>query len=1510
MEQQSRWQKILIFTVIVLTCYNILPTVFFYSNPLQKPVDHKEAEKICSTISNRVNALQEDSIQWMKNLCTSLQITPTTIEVEETHPYWIRVSFATASETKKFFINLPKASALIPFAPANLFSVAPEYKEGETTVLIQRTIPVRFESKELPRFFSFCEKFSGNRPSDTYIKLVSNRMSSLVRSICQNNVTTENLLVSLQNGSIEEEPIFSLIHQMLRLEKIFTENPKILTRCLMHLLQQESVSKSSNKEVLLQTLYSLQDQYKLKKIDIEKSLTENSVTDKNTDALSLIEKKINSIQSALSLLKKHESTLFVISPKISNPQVKELLIPLQTATKDTLSQINVAPYHPLISSLSMDWENESIGITLYSDIETLYNMEKNLVRKEQLHQLIYDEIARITVETNENISSNQNKFYINLNKLTNSKGIITFNIRETAKSYAALTKKVIEQYWNPKHPKLHSSVFPIWDLDAYSSLTSAENRLGLLIYTPALSDESLFEKNVTSHLKNHSFYILARGIDHIIQKVQSEESQQSVTLLFNDLKNLQKLLSHHGYHSCSIPSGLQYIGLLFEKENYYNPLLMATREEFYPIGNSQYAILECTNLQQRLLKQNQIETEMHENLLRMQDDYNISTVLPTQSRRYNVPKPIKSTLLNNFILSWKKYFRGDERKILHWGLDLSGGKTVQIALRDSNGQIVTKASDIEQSIHELHTRVNKLGMSDIAIRQEGSLITLDFPSAQGISASDLIQASTMRFHVVNEKFSTHNPDLAIYVDNFLQEIWNEALITGKKDPVSLNKIAYKHLYGIEGESFSNPLSESAKILYQNGLRIADPSQLSSSFYNDKLSSIASFRESSSSKEQRNGHPLLIIFKNYSLEGKNIKNVVTSYDPTKGHFLSFEVKDIQKNGLENPIYPRKHLNIWTNAFAQDKILGTEFEKYSQSRGWRMAVLLNDQIISAPNLESTLSDRISITGNFSQREIHKLESDLKAGSLSFTPQILSEKNISPELGLKERNQGLLAAALALVLVMGVMIIYYRFAGFIAAIAVLFNLLIMWAILQNLQATLTLSGIAGIILTVGMAVDANVLVFERVKEEFSICKRIIPALQAGYSKAYSAILDSNLTTIIAAIILLQFDSGPIKGFAITLIIGIISSMFTALFMTKYFFSIWVEKRKNVALQMANWIPKTTIPFLRFTKKYLLGSFIILVLGIASFILNRHGIFGMDFTGGFACTIELQADMPDGYRQAVENAFIKGGLPLQNIQIRELTPQNHLRIFFAKNLENHSVFSNLPIPDKKTITYPYESNPKLDWIVRTLESSGLHVLPKSKQVLDTTWVNVTGQMSSTMKNHALIGLSLALVCIMLYISMRFEWVYALAATCGLAYDLIFTLSAISILHFLQVPLQIDLHTIAALMTIIGYSLNDTIIIFDRIREDIKNRGRLSFKEIITGALNSTLSRTLMTSITTLVVLIALVIFGGATIFSFALVMTIGVIIGTFSSLFIAVPCLAFLQVYTSQDAFFLSGKQQIEKP
>src|SRR4029079_13985880 len=205
------------------------------------------------------------------------------------------------------------------------------------------------------------------------------------------------------------------------------------------------------------------------------------------------------------------------------------------------------------------------------------------------------------------------------------------------------------------------------------------------------------------------------------------------------------------------------------------------------------------------------------------------------------------------------------------------------------------------------------------------------------------------------------------------------------------------------------------------------------------------------------------------------------------------------------------------------------------------------------------------------------DLKAGSLSFTPQILSEENVSPELGREERMQGIIAALVAIILVVAAMVGYYHFAGVVASCAVLFNILIMWGVLQNLGAALTLPGIAGMVLTIGMAVDANGLVFERIREEFALTGRIASAIQAGYRKAFSAIIDSNITTAIVALILIQFDSGPVKGFAVALLVGLISSMFTALFMTRYYFAGWAQNPKNRSLRMSQFFGMTHFDFLK---------------------------------------------------------------------------------------------------------------------------------------------------------------------------------------------------------------------------------------------------------------------------------------------------------------------------------------------
>ncbi len=376
---------------------------------------------------------------------------------------------------------------------------------------------------------------------------------------------------------------------------------------------------------------------------------------------------------------------------------------------------------------------------------------------------------------------------------------------------------------------------------------------------------------------------------------------------------------------------------------------------------------------------------------------------------------------------------------------------------------------------------------------------------------------------------------------------------------------------------------------------------------------------------------------------------------------------------------------------------------------------------------------------------------------------------------------------------------------------------------------------------------------REEFKISGRIASALQAGYRKAFSAIIDSNITTIMAALILIQFDSGPIKGFAVTLIIGIISSMFTALFVTRYFFAGWVRNAEHKQLKMAQFLKETHFDFLSQSKKAVIISVLIMAIGIVFFIQERKTIFGMDFTGGYSLTVDLeeQTGHPD-YRLEVINSFLDHGASRRDFEVRELSRPNQLRIQFGTSMdEKGHPFYQMPDinPAEGVYSFDYQRDPRLNWVVETLQSSDLKIQFSELDNLQKNWTIMSGQFSDAMRNNAILALGAALLAILFYITFRFEFKYAVGAVAGLVHDVVITLGILAIFHFWGFAVQIDLQVIGAIMTIIGYSLNDTIIVFDRIREDIKVLRRMKFKEIINHALNVTLSRTIMTSGTTLLV-------------------------------------------------------------
>ncbi|MDP1607802.1 MAG: protein translocase subunit SecD [Chlamydiales bacterium] len=1323
MDTRKKWHLFLILSVIILTLYNIFPTIFYYSKSLQAPISEQQGNKIATDIAHRVNVLKEDSVLWVRSFCQLLQIKPVSIVFDEKAPQLGSVSFSREEDALRFRQSLPRAGSLIVFTPAQIELIDQTGQEHSKTVPFKRKVPLDLQAE----MFSFAD---------------------------------------------ENSPLY--------------------------------------KDSLLD--------------------------------------RASSVGSALT--------------GIAAQDVKKILS--SPAGAYTMGNLN-----PCFSSLSIDWPAKRICLFLHQNIKP---------------QQLITEIAKVSQATGESIDHEGDLYTIAFHQKPDTKGILLLNVQKATKHLIDQTIVYLKQFWHPTHPDLAPEHLSIVDFATYNTLTPEQKTLCLVLYAPTLVEAA------PAAFHQGSIYCFAKGLERVGHGYEKFPDSDLAKQFQSDLRELFSLLSQQGFSGHPAPKERLIdelsFDVMFEQKNSFASLLAATRENFIVRNSLKTPFLELSTQEERIITENKIDTAIHEDLLKWKDEYNAAQVHLDPRMRYDTPKPTKNIFWSNFTLHLRKLLRGNEKKVIRWGLDLSGGKTVQVELKNANNQPVTEDADIKKGINELYDRINKKGVAEVAIRQVGHHIVLDFPGSQALSGTDLVRASTMFFHIVNEKFSHPTSPFAKSTHQFLQEVWNEAKATGKTEEREIQEIARKHLYG-DDLTHPAPRSEAARVLLEQGLELASPEDtITTNLIDQKISKIAIHRDKDVNEMQ--GHPLLIVLNNYALEGSYLENIHASYDPSKGNYLSFEVKKNMRSAGGTSKHPAKELQEWTSIFSKPKVSGTELETYSRGQGWRMAIILNGSVISCPTLNEPLQDSAMISGTFSQREVSQLATDLQGGSLTFTPHILSEKNVSPELGKADRTKGIIATLIALFLVIASMVIYYRFAGFIASAAVLLNLLIMWAVLQQLGASLSLAGIAGLILTVGMAVDANVLVFERIKEEFGITKNIQSAISAGYKKAFSAIVDSNVTTIIAALILLNFDAGPIKAFAITLIIGIGSSMFTALFMTRFYFSYWVENPKNTSLSMANWIKGSHFNFLRWKKPAFITAFLIIGLGGYLAFQERASLLGMDFTGGFTVHLEMEQDAQKSYAARVENALLAQGLNRQDIQVRELTPDHQLRILLSANLEEKgNVFANMPLEKQHlaSIQYPYEKNPRIEWVVQSLEASGLKLSSSSLAKLHTQWTTMSGQMSDSMRNQAIIGLALAFAAIYLYIMFRFEYKFAIAALFCLLHDVFVTVGFMAILHLLKVPVQIDLHTVAALMTIIGYSLNDTIIIFDRIREDMHLRPQKDLSALINQALNATLSRTSITSGTTLLVLIALVCLGGASIFSFALVMLIGVVFGTLSSWFIASP-------------------------
>ncbi|MDO8360831.1 MAG: protein translocase subunit SecD, partial [Devosia sp.] len=537
------------------------------------------------------------------------------------------------------------------------------------------------------------------------------------------------------------------------------------------------------------------------------------------------------------------------------------------------------------------------------------------------------------------------------------------------------------------------------------------------------------------------------------------------------------------------------------------------------------------------------------------------------------------------------------------------------------------------------------------------------------------------------------------------------------------------------------------------------------------------------------------------------------------------------------------------------------------GKRFAILLDNQVITAPTIQQAITGGSGqITGNFTPATANDLAVLLRAGALPATLDVAEERSVGPSLGADSIRSGVTAGIVAAILVVSFMVVAYGLFGLFADISLVLNIILIVGSLSLLGSTLTLPGIAGMVLTLGMAVDANVLIYERIREELNSGKSILAAIDAGFKRAWGTIIDSHLTQLIAAIVLYFLGSGPVQGFAVTLGLGIITSLFTAYTVTLYFVGLWfrVRRPKKIKIQVFRFIPDgTKIHFMQLSRYVIIISIILTVVSIGSAFIKGFNL-GIDFKGGSA--IELQytgdADAADpGHIREVLEALALGDVQVQSFG----TPKDVLvRIEQQPGGDAAQQVAVTKVRDA-LLTEHYE--------IRRTETVG-------------------PQVSGELARNGVIAVLVALAAILVYVWFRFEWQFALAAITTTSHDVIMTIGLFSV-----TGIEFNLTSIAAVLTLVGLSLNETVVISDRIRENLRKYKKMALPDLINLSINQTIVRTSLTAFTIFCALVPLVLFGGEVIRGFTIAMTFGVFVGTYSSIIVGGPILIYFGLKARSD-------------
>ncbi|MEO2062476.1 MAG: protein translocase subunit SecDF [Christiangramia sp.] len=576
--------------------------------------------------------------------------------------------------------------------------------------------------------------------------------------------------------------------------------------------------------------------------------------------------------------------------------------------------------------------------------------------------------------------------------------------------------------------------------------------------------------------------------------------------------------------------------------------------------------------------------------------------------------------------------------------------------------------------------------------------------------------------------------------------------------------------------------------------------------------------------------------------------------------------------------------------------------ASAEGSQIAIVLDNIVYSAPGVSSgaIAGGRSEITGDFTITEGQDLANVLRAGKLPASADIISSEVVGPSLGQEAIDSGMMSFIIALILVLLWMIFYYGKAGAFADVALAVNILFIFGILAGLGAVLTLPGIAGIVLTIGMSVDANVLIFERIKEEMAKGKIQRDAIKDGFSNALSSILDANITTGLTGLILFLLGTGPIKGFATTLLIGIATSLFTAIFVTRLFIDGYGKKGKSLDFSTAitkNLFTNMNIDFLKKRKIAYVVSGIVILVGIGSLFVQGLNQ-GVDFVGGRTYTVR--------FADAVNPTEVQNDLVAKfgSAEAKTFGPDNQLKITtkYKVDEDGAQVDEEIQRGLYDALQSYLPSDLTYDDFVDGSDAKTIGIMQSMK---------VGATIADDIKNASFWAVLGSLIVVFLYILLRFrKWQFSLGAVVAVFHDVLVVLGIFSLLYkIMPFNMEIDQAFIAAILTVIGYSLNDTVVVFDRIREYVNEHGSWTLQRTVNAALNSTLSRTLNTSLTTLVVLLAIFIFGGESIRGFMFALIVGVIVGTYSSLFIATPVMYDSVKKDNKDVLKKKSKQTEEE-